>query len=79
MTSALAAISRLDDGTASPADRVIADRFDAHASTDWHRRLAVLDGYDADRCQVCGKPGEGDECDSCYAGHDLLVERGSDV
>lgn len=73
------AINRLDDGTATPADREAADVFDRHASAYWHRVNTQVDGWQADRCVICGVDGEGQECGSCTADRDYMVARSADA
>jgi hypothetical protein len=77
-TEAQAAITRLVDGLASPADRELADLFDRHASDQWAARDLQLDRYAADVCVICGKP-DGPECSSCTAGWDQRITRSADV
>lgn len=78
-TEALAAIERLDDGCASPADRLIVEVFDAHCDDDWHRRLTVLDVPPAGFCPLHGErlDAAGD-CGSCYVAHDSAMQRVED-
>ena len=75
--TALAALSRLDDGTATAGDRLIADLFDAHSSVDWHAR--VVEFPPAGFCLVCGEPsGDMPECDGCAIEHDFQMRRAED-
>lgn len=73
------AINRLDDGTATVADRQLADASDWRASAYWHRLDLQVDGWQADRCVICGVDGEGQECGSCTADRDYMVARSADV
>ncbi len=81
MTAAPAALSLIDDGLATDADRLIADRFDAHASDQWHGRLAVLDVTPAGFCLVCGERTEDgtDECVRCQLLEEVRVDRRRDL
>ncbi|GIM90339.1 hypothetical protein [Paractinoplanes toevensis] len=78
LDTAMDAIARIDEGTARPADRLIADVFDRHSSDYWMSADVQLDRYDAERCVICRGPG-GPECDTCTAGWDFEVARRSDV
>lgn len=78
-TEALAAISRLDDGTALPGDALIADAFDRHSSDRWARMDVQIDRWAADRCVICAKPGEGPECAGCTADWDGQMKRWGDL
>lgn len=80
MTAALTTIARLDDGlTVSPADLAAIDAFDRHCSDRQYEREQRLDAYAADVCVICGRAGEGSECDSCTAGHDFHVSQAGDL
>lgn len=80
MTTAPAALSRLDDGTATAADRLIADIFDRHSEPSAYRFGQRLDVLPADVCP-CGQPKESAEptCNSCFLDHDLSVDRSVDL
>lgn len=77
--TAPAAISRLDNGTALAGDRELADLFDRASSVYSYRAEQRLEGFRADQCVICGKPGEGRECDTCLNDGDSVVERSVDV
>ncbi|MFI5891965.1 hypothetical protein ACIA5D_17830 [Actinoplanes sp. NPDC051513] len=79
MTTAQDAIARLDDGQGLLGDDLLLDVFEAHCQGEWTRHEQRLDAYAADRCVICGREGEGFECDSCTAGHDFHVSRTVDL
>lgn len=73
MTTALQALSRVDDGTFSPADTLLADRYDLHCQAGafvWPEPVIA--------CLVCGG-GDGPECDTCTTSHDITVSRLTDI
>ncbi len=75
------AITRIDDGVRLPGDDEIADLFDAHASTNWHRRLAVLDNVTpAGFCRLHGERlDEVGDCGTCFRDEDRAISRSTDI
>ncbi|WP_250029700.1 hypothetical protein [Paractinoplanes maris] len=74
------AISRLDDGQATQADRLIAEVFDRHSEASAYHLAQRLDVLPADVCP-CSQPKDPAEptCLSCYLEHDDAMRRASDV
>ncbi len=78
-TLASDAIARIDDGHASPADRLIADLFDAHSQDRWTRVGALLDVLPADVCACGGRKEPAEfECQGCFLDHDDAMRRADD-
>lgn len=59
--------NRLDDGAGRPGDRVLARVFDEHCQDQ------------PAFCLVCGRQGQGRECDGCHTARDVEVERAGDL
>ncbi len=70
MTPALAAICRIDDGIAQPADAEITRIFDEHCQwehlrLDDARRQQEYADWLAEQCPACKEGGTGPVCDGC--------------
>lgn len=73
MTTALDAITRIDDGFPQPGDALIADIFDRHCQQD-----AFVWPTPTVPCVVCGQPSYDGECTTCCADWDRAIDRRCD-
>jgi hypothetical protein len=76
--TAPSALSRIDDGVPLPGDVLIADIFDAQASTVGYRRDRLVESYQADVC-YCGQPATNGECVPCHNDVEAEIARSCDV